>query len=423
MKKYFLALLVGAIALGICASSAIAGEIDILVDKLVEKNILTPIEAQIILDETRQEVAQEVAENKSYALPAWVQKMKLKGDLRLRYQWQKKKASAERTRGRYRFRLGATTDVTDKVEVGFGLATGSDDPRSTNQTMDSTFETPDIRLDYAYAKWDATPNISLYGGKFKRKPILWQTSDLLWDGDINPTGFSAALGKSNIFENVDGFLNVGSWVLEEASSDQSDPAMYYVQPGVKWAITDGISSKLALTYYNFTGLEGKNLTHNAGTNTTVNQGGGVNGLYYSYNTLNPSFEIGMKNPLGKDFDLIKYAAFFTDFVHNPDPSENNNGYLYGVKFGDKKIKKPGQWQAKYMYRRLEKDAWVDAFPDSDAYSGDTGVKGHEASLKYALLKNVIFGLDYYCMELIDQSSSTGNHRKENLVQVDLLFKF
>ena len=71
-----------------------------------------------------------------------------------------------------------------------------------------------------------------------------------------------------------------------------------------------------------------------------------------------------------------------------------------------------------MYRRLEKDAWIDAYPDSDSYGGETGIKGHEVVFTYGLAKNVTLGLDYYYMENI-----TGPTIGENIVQTDVEFKF
>ena len=59
---------------------------DVLLEKLVDKGILTPTEASIIKDETKQQVSKELVEQRSYALPEWVQKIKIKGDLRVRYQ-------------------------------------------------------------------------------------------------------------------------------------------------------------------------------------------------------------------------------------------------------------------------------------------------------------------------------------------------
>ncbi|MDP8264178.1 MAG: putative porin [Candidatus Aceula lacicola] len=426
MKKYFLAFFVGVLALGVCAPSSSAGEIDVLVDKLVQKGILNPVEAQIILDETKQEVSTEVAENKSYALPTWVQKMKLKGDLRARYQYESKandkgQAKYHRNRGRYRFRLGVTTDVADQVEVGFGLATGGTDPRSTNQTMGESFETPDIRLDYAYGKYSPLSNVDIYLGRMKRKPVLWQTDDLLWDGDINPDGIAVAATHA-LNSDIDGFLNAGVFPMFQYDSsaeknEAADPAMYYAQVGLGSKLTDKISLKGAVAYYGFTGIEGKAFGDSAGTNT-----GHSTGLVYNYNSINPTVELKISNPFeGIDLPLnIGAISFFGNYIYNPDPSDNNIGYLAGLKFGDSKIKNPGSWQMKYQYRHLETDAWLDIFPDSDAYGGETNVAGHEVAWSYAWKKNVILGLDYYNMHPIEGSSSNNT---QHLIQADILFKF
>ena len=101
----------------------------------------------------------------------------------------------------------------------------------------NTFQTPDIRLDYAFAEYSAAPWLTLYGGKFKRKPVVWQPSDLLWDSDINPEGGAITINKG-LMSNLDLFFNTGVFVLDESSSDTSDPMMYSVQPGFNWKISD-----------------------------------------------------------------------------------------------------------------------------------------------------------------------------------------
>ncbi|RKY42017.1 MAG: hypothetical protein DRP80_07245, partial [Candidatus Omnitrophota bacterium] len=102
------------------SSLAYSGEIDILVDKLVEKEILSPGEARAILIETKEEVKKDLAKGKLEGLPKWVQRTKLKGDLRLRYQWEDKHDAPDRHRGRYRFRLGLETKVNEAVKVAAG---------------------------------------------------------------------------------------------------------------------------------------------------------------------------------------------------------------------------------------------------------------------------------------------------------------
>ena len=92
----------------------------------------------------------------------------------------------------------------------------------------------------------------------------------------------------------------------------------------------------------------------------------------------------------------------------------------GIKFGHKKVKQLGQWQVKYNYRRLEKDAWPDFLPDSDFYGGKTDSKGNEVEFKLGLAKHVAFGLDYY----FDVKPINGDaDREQKLLQADLALKW
>ncbi len=410
MKKIIFSTIAGVVMSLALANQSFSGEINILVNKLVEKGILTPVEAQIILDETKAEVAKEVAQGESYALPKWVQNIKFKGDLRTRYQWEKRKGSEERHRARIRFRLGSEIKVTDGVKVAAGLATGGTDPRSTNETLDNTFETSDIRLDYAYAQYAPLSWLTLLGGKIKGTPF-WTPSDLLWDSDINPEGIAVNLNHA-LSSNIDGFFNAGLFILDEASSDTSDPFMYVLQPGFDAKISDDINLKTAVSYYGFDNIKGSTLDHSSGTNSLS---GGV--LQYNYDSFGVSAELGFKNPLG--IEAVPYFALLGEYINNFDPSSDNNGFLVGCAVGEKKVGKKGQWQAKYLYRRLERDAFPDTFPDSDFYGGETNAKGHEAIFQYGLLDNVILGFDYYYTEPI--KGATKN--KEHIFQTDVVFKF
>jgi len=410
MKKIIFIAIAGIIVSLAIAKQSFAGEIDILVDKLVEKGILSPVEAQIILDETKQEVAKEVAQGESYVLPKWVQNIKFKGDLRTRYQWEERKGSEERHRARIRSRLGSEMKVTDSVKVAAGLATGGTDPRSTNETLDNTFETPDIRLDYAYAQYTPVSWLGLQGGKIKGMPF-WTPSDLSWDSDINPEGVAVNLNHG-ISSNIDGFFNAGLFILDEASSDTSDPFMYVLQPGVDIKLNDAVNLKTAIAYYGFDNIKGSALDHSSGTNSLS-----AGALQYNYDSLGVSTELGFKNPLG--IEAVPYFALIGEYINNFDPSSDNDGFLVGCAIGEEKVGKKGQWQAKYLYRRLERDAFPDTFPDSDFYGGQTNAKGHEAIFQYGLLDNVILGLDYYYSEPI--KGTTRN--QEHLFQTDVVFKF
>ncbi|MBN2482869.1 MAG: putative porin [Candidatus Omnitrophica bacterium] len=390
------------------ACDARAGEIDILVEKLVEKGVLSYGEAQTILTETQEEVRKELVRGTSESLPQWIQTMKLKGDLRLRYQYEDKPNSDDRQRYRMRFRLGMESKVNDKVKVAAGLATGGTDPRSTNQTFDNTFETPDIRLDYAYATYTPNDWATVKAGKIAgMKNVVMLQDDLLWDGDINPGGIALAFAKKS--GDVTWMFNTGAFILDESSSDTSDPMMYVFQPAMKYKISDTVSMEGGVAYWGFNGVKDSTLDHAEGGPTMT-----ASGYKYNFNSINPNFKLKVKEPFG---GIVPALSLFGEYIHNFDPDEAENGYLLGMAFGADKIKNRGDWQLKYIYRRLEKDAWLDTFPDSDAYSGETNVKGHEVILAYGLGPNTSLGVDYYQMK---QIKGTG---KVHILQLDWLMKF
>ncbi len=379
-----------------------ASDIDVLLKKLVEKKVLTTEEAEAVKKETTAEVKKSVKEGKHAWLPKWVGKTTIKGDMRLRYQgqWQDDKSPEDRNRGRIRFRLGIESEVTDNVKVGARLASGASDPRSTNQTLENFFDTPDIRLDMAWAEFKLVDGLTLVGGKFKN--YVWEPGDLMWDGDINPEGAMAVINFDPFFANV------GFWILDEYSNSSKDPFMVPIQAGVKYKFGE-FDFKVAGTYYYFG--DSKNLVpeYSAGTNT---RNPDSDTLKYEFDSLAGSAEIGFGG-LG----FVQRIALFGTYVHNFDPDDNNNGWMVGLKFGDKKLEKLGDWEFVYNYRNLEKDAWLDTFPDSDFYDGKTGVKGHEAILNFGLTKNVVFGIDYYHAEQI------GGDVDQDVIQLDIVTKF
>jgi len=198
-------------------------------------------------------------------VPDWVKTINLKGDLRLRYQLTTKdetgKEIADRSRGRLRVRIGMDAKVAEGIKVGIGFASGGDDPRSSNQTLDDGFSSKGFQLDYAYAALKLAKPLTVYGGKFARKKAVWHPSDLLWDSDINVEGASITIEKGALF------LNAGGFILEEGKSS-SDPSLYVVQPGLKAKAGD-LSFKVALAYYIFGGVQGRSIDFSSGSNSVV----------------------------------------------------------------------------------------------------------------------------------------------------------
>lgn len=431
MKKIYVVFMGLIVSLFLFVGPLRAGQLDTLVNKLVEKGILSEEEGREVLVETRAELKEEIKKEmelaKAESSSKWSDNISLKGDLRVRWQHQQGGIPGDnKDQGRYRFRLGVSAVVTEDVSVHAGLATGGANPRSTNQTFQNNFDTPDIRSDYAYAlytpsmpSWDF---LTVKGGKIKSTP-WWHPSDFLWDGDINPEGGSLEMVWEGLTsdEDLDIFLNTGIFVLEGfATSD--DPYMYVIQPGFNWDMTQDIHWKNAVTYYGF-----EEQKHTAwatapgigGTNTLTAAGAPE----FDYD----SVAVGSELVFDEMFEDWPRIAFLGEFIQSFDPGSRDKGWLAGVKIGDKKVKKQGQWQLYYNYRFLEQDAWPDVFPDADVYTGATDVKGHEVIVQYGLRDNVIFGLDYYYSEPISNGSRnpsiTPAMGVNHLLQADVLFKF
>jgi hypothetical protein len=442
MKKLFIAVLMLSfclMSLGIQAS--FAGEIDLLLQKLVDKGVLTGAEAQQVKTETQEQVKKEIAQGKFSSLPAWVQNTKLKGDFRLRYQDDYAKASNSgkqnnKQRARFRLRLGLESKVNDKLLVGVGLATGintlasngltsADTSRSTNQTFGQGFGKAPISLDYAFAQYTPAPWATIVGGKFKN--TLWEPGDLIWDTDINPVGASLKLNK-NVNSAVSLFMNTGILtIMEDTGSGYQAPTMFMIQPGVTLKVNDAINIKGAVSYNQAFSVKGKLLNGAAGTNSGYTLSGStVSGaLLNDYTYINPALEASFKDPFKALGVGIPYLALFGEYVQNIESSvkNRNTGYMLGFKFGAEKVENFGDWQFRYNYAMLGRDAVLDITPDSDRYGGKTGIRSHEGMLDFGLGKNTWLGLDYYYGWQIPGNFAQTQSKPAQVFQLDWNMKF
>ena len=123
-----LAFLAGAAALAAFTPQAHAQSSDALIDKLVDKGILSANEAKDLREESDKDFKTAFAAKTG--MPDWVSGYKLSGDVRGRYeQFGADNANyIDRTRLRYRVRVGLAVNMLDNVEAGFRL---SSDRKST----------------------------------------------------------------------------------------------------------------------------------------------------------------------------------------------------------------------------------------------------------------------------------------------------
>ena len=116
-------------------------------------------------------------------------------------------------------------------------------------------------------------------------------------------------------------------------------------------------------------------------------------------------------------NLIPYVGIFGEFIRNLNAS-HDEGFTGGVRLGSPSLTKFGDWQLAYAYRRLEKDAWPDIFPDDDFYQGQTNAKRHYVSGFFGLTKNISTAT-----QLLPSTNILGAKQPENRLLVDLMLKF
>jgi hypothetical protein len=146
---------------------------------------------------------------------AWYDRIDFKGDLRLRYESffvDGLGPNDQRHRFRMRLRTGMYTDVTERMKVGFQLRSGDPlDPVSDNQSADGGFTMKPIAIAEAYAGLQAASWLDVTLGKFSPTKI-WDVTDMQWDDDVTVEGAMQDLTLGPLKVDVYQFL------LEESGS-------------------------------------------------------------------------------------------------------------------------------------------------------------------------------------------------------------
>ena len=309
---------------------------------------------------------------------SWAEDVRWQGDFRMRWEEiEDDSKDDERTRARVRARAALIADLDNDVEIGLGMATGGDDPVSTNQTLGGGGSTKDIRLDLAYFKWK--PNEwYLGGGKFKNPLYRSFKSALIWDGDFRPEGVFGGYKGDNFF--VTGMY---SWIESDSSKD--DEEFWALQGGTSFG---PVNASLGYLYIP---TEGRVAAHDSqdcfGNSCAEIPGSGGDLAYlYDYEVVNAS--------LDASFELGGLLwGLYGDFIQNQDADDYDTGWIVGTKLG--KAKKPGSWQLQYQYQELEADATLGLVTDSDFMGGGTDGKGHKLGAAYAIHSKWQLALTYF----------------------------
>lgn len=354
-----------------------------------------------VLDEKIEQAAATRVDEKMTAI-SWAERMRWSGDFRYRYE--NFDASIDRNRNRIRSRFLLQADVADNLQIGFGLASGNDDPLSTNQTLGGGGSSKQINLDLAYVQWSGWSNALLLGGKFNNQLYRAGDTGLLWDADWRPEGASLLYNNGKFF-----VVGLGTWLESDSNKQQKEFSSGF-QAGVKLPLGDHVLLTAGAGYYPFD-TAGKRAFFRNGDFAGNSFDAASQTYLFDYQEVEAFAELA--------FDAFgRPGRVFGEYVENQDANDNNKGYTLGFKYG--KAKSRGTWDLSYAYRKLEADAVLGLLTDSDFGDGGTDAKGSIFGATYAFHDNWNFQAAYF-LNKIDLAS--GNPQDFDRVQLDLNFKF
>lgn len=406
MRHLFLTVLLAALAISLVPLSARAQSADALLNKLVEKGVLTADEAKELRAETDKDFTK--AHAAKTGMPPWVDAFRVNGDFRARYEGitAEHPDFVERHRLRYRARLGFTAVMRDNFEAGLRLASGDIDsypsngldPISSNQSFQNNASKKGIFIDLAYGRWTPLRTdgwlLALTAGKMDNPLVC---PDTVFDPDYTPEGLALQLGRDLGARHTLRFHG-GAFVLDEIGASTRDPYLLGAQTRLESRWTDRVSSSLGAAYLAIGHADAlaNNAVPNINRGNTRTAGGA---LIHDYRPVLVDAAVTWRLD---SFPLYPGACPLRvggDYLDNPgaDSTTDSEAWSVGITLG--KAGKKGTWELAYAYKWLGADAWWEELVDSDfgayyaaaplnggggaGYYAGTNVKGHSFRLAYS----------------------------------------
>ncbi len=271
-----------------------------------------------IRDQLREEVVLQAKQERwgdVNAIPEWVSRFKMEGDIRLREQadfvpagnapaanFQAIGQQIDNTsedsynRERVRMRLGINANITKGVDLGLRLATGdilppvagfsnlNDSPTSTLQTFGNTGKKYMLWLDQVYLRFTPQDSFTVTAGRMPN-PFFVGTvgsiytstlartgntipmagvvhTDLLWDVDVNFEGLAVNLHPWLKEDRaIKPFFNAGIFPLQQINQGETvkakDKWFYGAQGGLEFAPADTDTKvRVGVAFYDFHNVSG-----------------------------------------------------------------------------------------------------------------------------------------------------------------------
>jgi hypothetical protein len=449
-------------ALFVLPAGARAQSSDALLNKLVEKGILTQAEAKQLKAESDKDFTAAYAAKTG--MPEWVTSLKFTGDFRGRFDniSAANDAAIERNRWRYRARFGFIATLKDDFEVGLRLISADSDSSvssgvsglGSNQSFQNNASKKGILLDQVYGKW-APLHTEVWKGSvtFGKMEDPFNFSELGlgmglgMDPDYTPEGGAFTLAYQASSGHTLRWIN-GAFVLDELSATGDDPFLVGSQLRLESKWSRRISSSIGVMLFSFVNMD--RLSNGAVPNANV---GNTRIIPTGTNQAN-AIPLYRFNPVLADasvtylFDRAPlYSGAFPvriagSYLNNPGaPSAADNiAYGGGIIFG--RAGKRGTWELAYSYKWLGANSiWEEVVDDdfgaywatttganfgvNDApgYYTGTNVRGHIVKLSYSPNNFLTLSAKWYHTQLIEEPVAPVAQSDVDRFQVDALFKF
>ena len=334
----------------------------------------------------------------------WTDSLHWQGDFRYRFESFAIEGQPDSNRNRIRARAVLIADVTPTIEVGLGLASGGDDPVSSNQTLGGGGSTKDLRLDLAYFDWSGLANTHIVGGKFKNYLHRSGRNALLWDSDWRPEGTGIVWNNGRFFVS-----GLGTWIESDSSKEQS--FAFLTQAGVHIPLGDSLNLTAGLGYHRFD-TKGNGSFFGDDNDFFGNSFNPVTTTYlYNYHEIELFADL--------DFSLFDLPALiFANYSENQAADEYAVAYALGFTIGQ--AKNQGEWEFGYVYQELEADSILGLLTDSDFGGGGTDAKGHIFKGGYTIVKNINANFTYFINQVGLKSGDPIDFKR---LQLNLNFKY
>ncbi|MBL4682709.1 MAG: putative porin [Pseudomonadales bacterium] len=336
--------------------------------------------------------------------------VKWKGDLSYRYEGIQVEGTDDRSRNRIRARIALQAKLKNNVEVGFRLASGGDNPVSTNQSLGDGGSSKDIKLDLAYFNWKTNHSVNLIAGKFKNIWARPDNNELIWDSDYNPEGFALTYKHKNLFLN-----SALNW-LQSDSKKKNTRFSWGIQGGVNTQLA-GAKLKTGISYYN---LSVKDRGVFIGDNDEF--------AGNSFTCVDPTNLIDCT--YDNDYEVLEVLAefktelnglpviVFGDYLQNIAADNLDTAWAAGIKLG--KASGRGSWDLAYRYQSIEADSLLGLTTNSDFAGGGTDGKGHIFRGSFAINNQWKLRFTYFNNK---RNGDLGQEEDYDRIQIDTRLSF